>query len=395
MPDGHWHGLVYFNDRPAETISPFLSQQEEWSPKVLKANANQSFQGSIVLGLGFTMSEDEAQAFIAKDPKNAEVLFPYLNGEDLNSSPEQKASRWVINFFDWPLDRDADSSWERSDERKRKAYLSNGHVPADYPNRVAADFPELLAIVEEKVKPERESKKDALSARKWWLYLRPRPELYHAIGRGACFFKHPAQWENNYHPQQVLAITIVSKTVAFAFCSPNTVFSNLLTVFSRDTYVDFALLQSNIHVVYAWQHSSKMKSDLRYCPADSYETFPFPVFTEQQKQLEDLGYKLYVSREQIMLSQNIGLTAFYKLYHNRKEYSNGLEQARQLQREIDLVILDAYGWNDIDLAHGFHAVSYLPDNDNIRYTISESARVEILKRLSKLNHDRWEEEQKV
>jgi hypothetical protein len=393
--DGHWHGIVYFNDQPTETISPFLSQQDEWSPKVLEANANQSFQGSIVLGLGFTMSEDEATSFIAKDPRNAEVLFPYLNGVDLNSSPEQKASRWVINFFDWPLDRDAEGSWDCANEAQRSEYLSRGHVPPDYPGRVATDFPELLNIVEEKVKPEREGKKDALAAKKWWLYLRPRPELYHAIGRGASFVKHPVRWDDNYHPEQVLAITIVSKTVAFAFCSSKTVFSNLLTVFSKNTYKDFALLQSNLHVVYAWQHSSKMKSDLRYCPADSYETYPFPVFAEQQqKHLENLGYKLYFLREKKKLSQNIGLTAFYKLYHNRKENSQEIEQARQLQREIDLAILDAYGWNDIDLEHGFHAVGYLPENDNIRYTISEAARIEILKRLAKLNHERWEEEQK-
>ena len=29
----------------------------------------------------------------------------YLSGEDLNSSQDQCATRWVINFRDWPLDR--------------------------------------------------------------------------------------------------------------------------------------------------------------------------------------------------------------------------------------------------------------------------------------------------
>ncbi len=50
------------------------------------------------------MSPEEAQDLIARDPRNMEVLFPYLNGQDLNSSPTQQASRWVINFFDWPED---------------------------------------------------------------------------------------------------------------------------------------------------------------------------------------------------------------------------------------------------------------------------------------------------
>ena len=32
-------------------------------------------------------------------------------------------------------------------------------------------------------------------------------------------------------------------------------------------------------------------------------------------------------------------------------------------------------------------------NDNIRFTISEPARIEVLKRLAKLNKERWEEEE--
>ena len=95
-----------------------------------------------------------------------------------------------------------------------------------------------------------------------------------------------------------------------------------------------------------------------------------------------------------MLDDKVSLTQFYNAFHNPANNDARYEELRRLQREIDLAVRDAYGWNDIDLEHGFHAVSYLPDNDNIRYTISEAARVEILKRLAKLNHDRWEEEQK-
>ena len=68
---------------------------------------------------------------------------------------------------------------------------------------------------------------------------------------------------------------------------------------------------------------------------------------------------------------------------------------RRLQREIDVAVRDSYGWQDIDLDHGFHEVGYLPANDNVRYSISEPARIEILKRLAKLNKERWEEEEKA
>ena len=367
---------------------------------MLKANANQSFIGSYVLGMGFTMSEKEAKAFIAKDPKNAEVLFPYLNGEDLNSSPEQKASRWVINFFDWPLDRDAEGSWEHSDEKKRKAFLSNGHVPADYPSRVAMDFPELLAIVKEKVKPERDKLNTANSTGKkrkenWWRFGGDSKGLYHAIGCGAAFALHPQEdQEVNDQGHNVIAVTRVSKTLAFAYINKNIVFADATVIIATSDIGKWAILQSAFHSVFAWQHASKMKSDLRYSPSDAFETFPFPIFSKEKWNVFCGRANCYqLLRHQIMVNSEIGLTQFYKSFHNQNNNEEQFEEARSIQREIDIAVRDAYGWNDIDLEHGFHAVSYLPENDNIRYTISEAARIEILKRLAKLNRERWEGEQ--
>ena len=59
-----------------------------------------AFQGCIVLGMGFVLDPDEAAEWIDADPANADVLFPYLNGEDLNSRADASPSRWVIDFND-------------------------------------------------------------------------------------------------------------------------------------------------------------------------------------------------------------------------------------------------------------------------------------------------------
>jgi hypothetical protein len=59
---------------------------------------------------------------------------------------------------------------------------------------------------------------------------------------------------------------------------------------------------------------------------------------------------------------------------------------------MDNAVLAAYGWTDIDLAHAFYDMDYLPENDRTRYTISPAARKEILKRLLQLNHDLYAEE---
>ncbi|MBS0270830.1 MAG: hypothetical protein JSS54_17885 [Proteobacteria bacterium] len=65
---------------------------------------------------------------------------------------------------------------------------------------------------------------------------------------------------------------------------------------------------------------------------------------------------------------------------------------RVLHRQNDKAVALAYGWDDLDLQHGFHEVTYLPENDRVRFTISETARVEVLRRLSDLNRQRYEEE---
>ena len=395
-----WHGKYILNDTEVETISAFLSAQEDWSPKVLESNKNQSFQGSIILGLGFTMSETEAKAFIAKDPKNAEVLYPYLNGDDLNSDPGQKPSRWVINFFDWPLDRDADGSWITANEQRKNEYLKNGHVPTDYSGRVVSDFPDLLEWITVKVKPEREEKSAQHSYRNimsmWWKHWNIRQGLYNAIGYESKFanaLPSLAMCHKNYN--KTLVVTRVSKTVAFSFVSTKTIFSDATVVFATESYIKFAIMQSCFHIIYAWQHSSKMKTDLRYSPTDVFETFPFPYEHNFQVSFEKVAETFYVLRQQIMLENSVGLTKFYKLYNDVKNNSTDIMQARSLQKQIDEAVRDAYGWNDIDLEHGFHAVSYLPDNDNIRYTISEPARIEILRRLAQLNRQRWQEEQEA
>jgi len=127
------------------------------------------------------ISTAEAEALLAQDPQHRDCLFPYLNGEDLNSRPDQSPSRWVINFHDWPLDRSAEECWADADDARRKEWLKAGHVPADYPGSVAADYPLLLAIVEERVKPQRAESKGANYRDRWWRFAESCPGLCASI----------------------------------------------------------------------------------------------------------------------------------------------------------------------------------------------------------------------
>ena len=98
----NWKNKFILDGKEVKIITPYLDSAETLgNPYSLKRNEGKSFQGTIVLGKGFILEPYEAKALIDKNPKNRDVLFPYFNGDDLNNSPSQSPSRWVINFFDW------------------------------------------------------------------------------------------------------------------------------------------------------------------------------------------------------------------------------------------------------------------------------------------------------
>ncbi|MCG5078688.1 Eco57I restriction-modification methylase domain-containing protein [Paraburkholderia tagetis] len=394
---GSWGGSYQLSGRPVPTISAFLSSEVEWSPMPLKANANKSFIGSYVLGTGFIVRAEDALRLIADDAKNAHVLFPYLNGEDLNSEPTQKASRWVINFWDWPLARDIDGTWATASEDLKSRWLREGRVPVDYPAPVAQDYPDVLSIVETKVKPERQ-RKDAdgkFVLRKplpdrWWHYADKRPALYHAVGRGHDFFQHSESWDAQglRHPM-VIVTSLVQNFVKFAVVENDSVFAHKLAVFPMN-WSSFGILSSTVHQIWARKTSSTMRVDLNYSPTDTFETMPFP--DSLPSTFAVLCRTFNERRVRMMSELGVGLTRLYNLFNSADCAHDEIVALRSLHTEIDNALLAAYGWQDIDLCHGFHSVPYLPENDRVRFTICEESRLEVLRRLARLNRQRYEDE---
>lgn len=367
---GAWSGPHVLDDATVAGITSMLTVpgRVTGKPYRLKANENKSFQGSIVLGMGFVLTPEEAAELIARNPTNKDCLFPYLNGEDLNSRPDQSPSRWVINFRDWPLNREAAGVWETADEKQRKEWLHSGRVPADYPYPVAADYQDLLKIVEEKVKPERKRNNDAGGRQYWWRFLRPRGELYATIaGMG-----------------RALVCTRVSKHLNFDFQLIDKIFTLDLFIFSIDRYKEFGLLSSSVHEVWVRETSSTQETRLRYAATDCFETFAFP---NNLSSLELISQSFHNHRQSIMQSRQEGLTKTYNRFHNPTDTSPDIAELRRLHVEMDNAVAAAYGWQDLALGHGFHDTK-----QGLRFTLSESARREVLDRLLELNHQRYAEE---
>lgn len=162
------------------------------------------------------------------------------------------------------------------------------------------------------------------------------------------------------------------------------VFSNALNVFALETFFNFAVLQSSLHEVWARYYGSSLETRNRYNLTDCFETFPFP---ETNDNLENIGQEYYDHRQSIMKTRQEGLTATYNRFHSEDENDSDIEKLRKLHIQMDNAVAQAYGWTDLDLEHGFHETK-----QGIRFTLSESARREILDRLLRLNHERYAEE---
>jgi hypothetical protein len=348
---GAWNGQFVLDDKPANGITASLTPlgNVTGKPHRLATNTGRSFQGSNILGMGFTLPPEEAQLLISHNATNSSVLFPFLNADDLNSRPDSSPSRWVINFQNWPLSR--------------------SNAPKTYSGPVATDFPDCLRIVEERVKPERAGNNDRRRREVWWQFTRPTLDLYEAVSNLA----------------HILVGPITTKYWSVSVYKPGTVFSHAVVVFALSEFSDFSVLQSSIHDAWAREYSGSLETRLRYTPTDCFENFPFPANSPSVA----VGETYENFRRRVMLTRQEGLTETYNRFHNPSETSEDIQKLRDLHVEMDNAVAAAYGWSDLKLDHGFHETK-----QGIRYTISEPARRDVLQRLLKLNHERYAEEVK-
>ena len=394
---GEFAGSKVLDDANVDNITAFLFHGGGHDdPERLSTNDDKSFQGSIILGMGFTFDDTdkkgiatplaEMRRLIDSNPRNREVIYPYIGGKEVNKSPTHAHHRYVINFGEFPLLREETSeSWTGMGEWERKESRRSGRVPWDYPEPVAADWPELISIVEQRVKPKRVGK-DAMKyprmVHEWWKYWNARPQLHVAIA----------------DLDRVLAISRVGQHAAFTFMPANMVYADSLIIFSFDTYAAFCALQARPHEIWARFFGSSMKDDLRYTPSDCFETFPFPENWETHPALEAAGKTYYDFRAELMDENNEGLTKTYNRFHDPYETDPQIAELRELHAAMDRAVLDAYGWNDIPTDYDF-LLDYEIDEATwgrkkkpYRYRWPNEVHDEVLARLLSLNAERAAEE---
>ena len=251
---------------------------------------------------------------------------------------------------------------------------------------MAADWPELLAIVEERVKPERAHlTRNAIGRKRatfWWQYGSLAKGLYSSTAG----------------LERVLAISRVGQQATLTFFPADMVYADSVIVFPFTTHAAFCTLQSRPHEIWARFFGSSMKDDLRYTPSDRFETFPFPEGWEIHPALEAAGKAYYDFRAALMARNGEGLTKTYNRFHDPDEDHPDIVRLRDLHAAMDRAVLDAYGWRDLAIGCEF-LLDYAIDEEEWgrrkkpwRYRWPDAVRDEVLARLLALNAERAEAE---
>ena len=332
---GSWAGECNLNRRRVPEIDSSLISKGRVAgePKKLAANRQRSFQGSNTVGAGFILTEEEAMQLRDEDPRNRDVVLPFLIGRDISSRPDQGASRWAIYFADWPEDR-------------------------------ARHYPSPFEIVEKRVKPERQHNARKAQREKWWRFHRPTVNLYEKIA----------------DMDRVLVKAAVSSTWAWVYVPNGQIFDHRLYVFAVDDWGDFGVLQSFVHREWMWRFSATLRTDDTYTPTKVFEPFPFP---DEVLSIRGIAEEFHEYRAAVCLERDEGLTTLANRVDDPNEGAEDIVRMRTLQVALDEAVFAAYGWQELLVHHAFREI-----RGKLRYALDEPVAIEVVDRLLELNHQR-------
>ena len=360
---GKWDGKYILGKKEVSGINSHLYEAGNVPGSCYRLETYKKLliSGSNVKGYVTILSSSDVKELVSQDKSNRKLVCPFLNGKRLTTY-YGKSKDWIINFKDWPLNRSAVGKWKTGTTKDHREWLATGSVPSDYQDPVAVDYPEVL----EKLKGGVRNKSISTDqSRHWWQYARPTSTYYQDVAG----LNH------------VLVRSRVSKhNIIMPFHPTQYVFSASNIIFINDDWGYFATMASDIH----WVWVLKYGSTLGATPIYTFDCFcTFPLVTSNN--LRSIGEEYNIHRWSIAKNNNEGLTKVYNRFHSREDDTHEVKKLRYLHVKQDNFVLDAYGWSDIKLRHGFYDDSCY----GTRFIINPDVVQEILDRLLKLNHEQY------
>ena len=218
---------------PASRINPDLTAGDVnlTTATCLKANHGVSFMGD-TKGGAFDVPGPLARAWLQlptnpNGRKNAEVLRPWRNGQDIT---RRSADKWVVDF-----------GWDMGEQDASLFEAPFGHITAC-------------------VWPERSKNRRESYRMRWWRHVEPRPALMSKLAQLERYIVTPR----------------VAKHRIFVWLSSAVMPDCQLIAITRDDETMFGMLHSRFHELWALRLGTSLEDRPRYTPSTTFDTFPFP-----------------------------------------------------------------------------------------------------------------------
>jgi hypothetical protein len=307
--------------RECDQINSALSDMRDVSAAaILRANQGYSYTGQYPRHEGFMLDEAEAREILRRDPKNAEVVLPFLVGSEFltGGGPE----RWVIDF-----------------QTRGIFDAKNYQLPFAHLQRKT--LPYITAKAEnEQRKTGKYTGQDQNWLKTWWLHFRARPELIGKVSKLKRF----------------IVCSRVTKRPVFVFVSPLIRPGDALSCFALEDDYSFGILQFSAHWLWFITKCSKFKSDFRYTPESVFDTFPWPQFEAGSSRREEAkaspatvakttavataAREVRRVRAQTLPKLKGGLRALYRTLE-----PPGANPLKDAHAALDAAVLAAYGFS--------------------------------------------------
>lgn len=289
-------------------VSQAADLQANKTPKVC-------YQGQTHGHEAFLITPEEAADYVRRSKKVAEVLFPYLIGDELIGTPDSRPRRYAIDF----------------QPRSQVEAAAYGDAYARIKKHV-------LPARQEALKKETERNEEALEddpkaktnahhekfLNAWWLFSWPREDLIATL-----------QELSRY-----IACSRVTKRPIFEFVSTSIRPNDALQVFALEDDYSFGILQSGIHWKWFMERCSGLKRDPRYTSTTVFDSFPWPQKPSlaSTQGVAEAGRELRRRRRELMAKSGLNLRDLYRTLE-----LPGRNPLRDASEALDAAVMKAYG----------------------------------------------------
>ncbi len=282
----------------AEINADLTSGIDLTTARRLRENLGISFMGDTKGGPFEITAEAAARMLARPNPDgrlNGDVVRPWVNGLDLTRRPR---GLWIIDFG---------------------VGMSGGEAAL-----YEAPFEYVLA----EVRPARIGNNREAYAERWWLHMEPRSGMRKALERLPRYIATPN----------------LTKHRLFVWLPAGTLPDHQLIVLARDDDYTFGVLHSRVHQLWALATGTQLETRPRYTPTTTFETFPFPRSTSEQREAISVAARRLVELRDGWLNppglepDELAKRTLTNLYNQRPTW------LANAHADLDRAVLDAYGW---------------------------------------------------